>query len=72
MEKRGNIDIPNASIHTFSCFWLDACTYITSGTVKLALYDQSSPLSEMIRSCMCFPHVGKIPTLIIININCMV
>jgi hypothetical protein len=34
---RGNIDIPNTSIHTFSCFWLDACTYITSGTVKLAL-----------------------------------
>jgi hypothetical protein len=34
---RDNIDIPNTSIHTFSCFWLDACTYITSGTVKLAL-----------------------------------
>jgi hypothetical protein len=31
------------------------------GDVKLILWDQTSVLSEMMRSWMCFPHVSKMP-----------
>jgi hypothetical protein len=34
-----------------------------SGRVKLVVGAQTSPLNEIMRSCECFPHVIKIPTL---------
>ena len=37
-------------------------TSLTSGGVKLEVWAQTSPLSEMIQSCTCFSHASKMPT----------
>jgi len=34
-----------------------------SDRVKLVLWTQTSPLSEMMQSCKCFPHVSKMAIL---------
>ena len=49
----GKVDTPNTQIHDFSLSWLDTGTSITSGRVKLVIWTQSFPLSEMMRSCKC-------------------
>ena len=46
----GKVDTPNTQIHDFSLSWLDTGTSITSGRVKLVIWTQSFPLSEMMRS----------------------
>ena len=38
-------------------------TSIKSGRIKLVLWAQSFPPSEMMRSCKCFPRASEIPTL---------
>ena len=38
--------------------WLGTGTSIKSGGIKLVLWAQTSPLSEMMRSCKCFPHLS--------------
>jgi hypothetical protein len=43
--------------------WLGTCTSIKRGEAKLALWAQTSPLTEMMRSCKCFPFVSKMSTL---------
>jgi hypothetical protein len=50
-------------IHDLSCSWIGTGTSIKSGGVKLILWSQTSPLSEMMRSCKCFPRVSKMSTL---------
>jgi hypothetical protein len=42
---------------------LGTCISIKCGGVKHVLWAQTSPVGEIIRSCMSFPHVSKIPTL---------
>ena len=43
--------------------WLGTCTSIKRGEAKLVLWAQTSPLTEMMRSCKCFPFVSKMSTL---------
>ena len=40
--------------------WLDTGTSIKCGGVKLVLWVQPSPLSEMMLSCKCLPHASNI------------
>ena len=37
-------------------------TSIKSGRIKLVLWAQTFPLSEMMRSCKCLPRASEIPT----------
>ena len=53
---------PFTQIHDRSLFWLGTGTSIESGGVKLVLWAQSTPLSEMMWSCKCFLHVSKMST----------
>ena len=41
---------------------LSTDTSIKSGGVKLVVWAQTSPLSEMMRSCKCFPRMSGIST----------
>ena len=60
------IDTVNIHIRNRSLSWLGTGTSIKSDRVKLDLWEQTSPLNEMIRSCCnCFPHVSKMPTIYI-------
>ena len=61
--KRSKIDITNTQIHDGSCSWLGTGTSIKSGWIKLVVCAQTPPLSEMMPSCTCFPHVSKMSTL---------
>jgi len=61
--ERSKLDTPNTQIHDHSLSWLGTGTSIKRGRVKLVLCAQTFPLSEMMRSCKCFSHVSKIPTL---------
>jgi hypothetical protein len=63
MAERGTMDTPNTPIHdrSFSCIGTGTST--KSDGAKLVLCFQTSPLSEVMRSCKCFPHVSKMPTL---------
>jgi hypothetical protein len=49
------MDTPNTQIHDrlLSCFGTGIS--IKSCGVRLVLWDQTSPLSEIMRSCNCFP-----------------
>ena len=47
--ERGKIDIHNTQIYDLSLSWLDAGTSIKSCGVKLVLWAQTSPLTEMMR-----------------------
>jgi hypothetical protein len=58
MEK----SIPFTQIHDRSLFWPCTSTSIESGGVKLVLWAQSTPLSEMMWSCKCFLHASKMST----------
>ena len=40
-----------------------AGTSMKSDGGQLVLWAQTSALSEVMRSCKCFPHVSKMPTL---------
>jgi len=61
--ERDKINTPNTQTHDRSTSWLYTSTSIKSGGVKLVLWTQTSPLSEMRRSCKCFPHVSTMTTL---------
>ena len=50
--------INNTEIHDRS-----PCLAIKTGGVKLILWAETSPLSEMVWSCKYFPHASKMPTL---------
>jgi hypothetical protein len=43
-------------MHDYSLSWLGTGTSIKSGRVKLVLWTQTIPLSEMMQSCKYFPH----------------
>ena len=45
--KGGKFDTPNTTIHDRSLFWFGTGNYIKSGGVKLVLWAQTSPLSDM-------------------------
>jgi hypothetical protein len=64
--ERCKIDTPNIQIHDHSISWLDTCTSIKSIEVKLVLRPQTSHLSEMMRSCRCFPHY------LVLEARCMI
>ena len=46
--KRGKVGTPNTQIHDRSLSWLGICTSIKRAGVKLVLWTQSSPFSEII------------------------
>jgi len=52
-------DTPNTQIHDRSLSWIGIGISIKCGGVKLILWAQICPLSEIMRSCKCFPHVSK-------------
>ena len=47
-------------IHDRSLSWIGTGTSIKSGGVKLVLWTQTSILSDIKRSCKCFPHASKL------------
>ena len=49
-------------IHDHSLTWLGTGTSIKSAWIKLVL-SPSFILSEIVRSCKCYPHMNKMPTL---------
>jgi hypothetical protein len=51
-------DTPNTPIHDLSLSCLDTGTSITCGGVKLVIWAQTFPLSEMMRACKCYPPVN--------------
>ena len=53
--ERGKNYTPNTQIHDRPLSWLGTGTSIKSDVVKLTLWAQTPPLSEMIRSCKCVP-----------------
>jgi len=58
------IDTPDTQILDRSLSWLSTGTSIKiNGGVKLVWWAQTFPLSEMVRSCKCFPRMNKMPTL---------
>ena len=62
-KNRGKIDINNTNIiHDRSLFLLGTGISMKSGGNKLILFAKNFPLSEMTRSCKCFPRVSKMPT----------
>ena len=59
------LDSSNTHLHDRPLSWHSTGTSMTkSDGIKLVLWTQTSPLSEMMRSCQCSQHVSKIPTLI--------
>ena len=60
--ERYKIETLNTQIHDRSHSWLCTDTSIKSGGDELDLWAKGFPLTEMMRSCKCFPHVSKIPT----------
>jgi hypothetical protein len=61
-EKRENRYL-NTHKNDRTLSWLGTCTSIKRGEAKLVLWAQTSPLTEMMRSCKCFPFVSKMSTL---------
>ena len=55
--------IPQTHKYDCSLSWLSTDASINICWVKLVLWDQTSPLSEMKWTCMCFPHVSIMPIL---------
>jgi hypothetical protein len=52
------------ALNTKHLSWLGTSTFIkTIGGAKLPLWEQTFPLSEMVRFCKCFQHSSKMPTL---------
>jgi hypothetical protein len=60
-KKTGKIDTSNIYINNRSLSWLGTGTSINSGRIKLVLWTQALPLSELVWSFKCFLHVSKIP-----------
>ena len=60
-RRKDKSTLPNKKIHDFSVYWLGSYTPTKSGGVELDLWTQTS-LSELVWSCKCFPHLGKMPT----------
>ena len=54
IAERGKIDTPNSQIHDRTLCCLDIDTSIKK--MKEFLGSQTSSLSEMMRSCKCFPQ----------------
>ena len=57
--EKGKIYTPDTHRHHHSLSWLGTGISTKSGWVKLVLWDQTSPLSEIIWSCKSFLHVSK-------------
>ena len=57
-EKKAK-SIPLSQLYHCTLSWLCTGTSIQHGGVKLVLWHQRSPLSKMMRSCKCYPHVSK-------------
>ena len=51
-------------IHDRSFPWLATDTSMKKWWNQASFMGLNPPVSEMIQSCKCFPHVSKIPTLI--------
>jgi hypothetical protein len=47
--ERGKMDNPNTYIHDKAFPWLGTGTLIKSGGVKLVLWTQTSPLSDLVK-----------------------
>ena len=62
-EANSSLIGPNTQIHDYSLSWVGTGTSKKRYRVKLVLWTQTSPLSEMMRSGKCFPHVSKMATL---------
>ena len=60
-KKTGKIDTSNIYINNRSLSWLGTGTSINSGRIKLVLWTEVLPLSEMMWSFKCFLHVSKMP-----------
>ena len=57
------IDNSYTHIHDLSLSLLSEGTSVYIFCVKLELWTQTAPRSEMIRSCKCSPHMSNMPTL---------
>jgi hypothetical protein len=53
----------NAQMHVRSLCWFGSGISINNGGMKLALWAQTSTLSEIMRLYKCFPHMNKMPLL---------
>jgi len=54
-KNRHKMDTPNTQIHDRLLSCLGTGISIKSCGVRLVLWDQTSSLSEIMRSCNCFP-----------------
>ena len=54
---------PNTQIHNLSLSLLGIDTSVKRHGVKLVLWDEPSPLREMMSSSKCYQHVSKMLTL---------
>ena len=63
--KRGNFDTANTQINDLSLSVLGIGTSIKSYEVNLffLLWTQNSPITEMMRTCKCFPQKSKMPAI---------
>ena len=52
-RRKRQIDTTNTQIRDLSSSWLGTGTSIKSGGIKLVLWVQFFPLSEMMQSCKC-------------------
>jgi hypothetical protein len=57
--ERGKIDTTNTGRHDHSFSRFNIGTSIKNDEIKLVLWSQTSPLTEMMRSCKCCRHVSK-------------
>jgi hypothetical protein len=60
VHKKENYN-PNTQIHDQLLFSIDTATSIESGGVKLILWAQASPLSEIMRSCIKIAIHNRLP-----------
>ena len=66
-QKQTQINTSNTYIHDRSLSCRVTCTSITSGKIKLIIWTQAFPLSEIMLSCNCYLHAGKMPPSFIIR-----
>ena len=57
--ERGKFDTINKQIRGLSLFWLCTAISIICGRVKLVLWVQTAPLSEMMQLFKVFPHIAN-------------
>lgn len=62
-RNRDKMDTPNIHVHNHLLSWLSDGISIKSGGIKPVLWDKASHLTVIMRPCMFFPRVPKMPNL---------